>query len=123
MANILEMGIGSNKVNAVVKNVDLINVLRPDNKLQPKIVLTVVDTATNLEYKVSDAWVEYKSEVIIRALWFFETPDGIYANSTLAKAMKFYKIKNLKDFIGLTVNLYPDKNNYLTLIITDTSFN
>lgn len=119
MTTILDMGIGSKKVTGVIKKIDSINVLRPNNKLQQKIVLTVVDTATNLEYKVSDAWTEFKDELIIRALWLYETPDGIYANSTLAKAMKYYNTTHLKDFIGLTINLYPDKNNYLTLIITD----
>jgi hypothetical protein len=118
MTNVLEMGIGSKKIKAVIKNIDLISVLRPNNKLQQKIVLTVVDTTTNLEYKVSDAWVDFKDQIIIRALWFFETPDGIYADSTLAKAMKFYHINNLKDFIGKTVNLFPDKNDFLTLVIT-----
>ena len=120
MTNILDMGIGSNKITGVIKKIDSINVLRPNNKLQQKVVLTVVDTATNLEYKVSDAWVEFKKEIIVRALWLFETPDGIYANSTLAKAMKYYNIKQLKDFIGLTISLYPDKNNYLTLVITNS---
>jgi len=118
MTNVLDMGIGSKKITAVVKNIEVISVLRPNNKLQQKIVLTVVDTTTNLEYKVSDAWINFKGEIIIRALWFFETPDGIYADSTLAKAMKFYHITNLKDFIGKTVNLFPDKNEFLTLVLT-----
>lgn len=119
MTNILDMGIGSKKINAVVKDINLISVLRPNNKLQSKIVLTVVDTATGLEYKISDAWIEYKNEVVIRALWFFEAPDGIYADSTLAKAMKFYKVINLKDFIGLTIGLYPDSKEFFTLIVTN----
>jgi len=120
MTTILDMGIGSKKVMGIIKKIDSINVLRPNNKLQQKIVFTVVDAATNLEYKVSDAWVEFKDELIVRALWLFETPDGIYANSTLAKAMKYYNIMYLKDFIGLNISLYPDKNNYLTLVITNS---
>lgn len=119
MIDILEMKIGSEKINAVVTDIALVNVLRPNNTVQQKIVLTVVDTATKLGYKVSDAWTEYKSNIIIRALWFYETPDGIYSDSTLAKAMRYYDVNVLKDFKGKTVQLLPDKRNFLTLIATN----
>jgi hypothetical protein len=119
MKNILTMGVASQKTNAIIKNIELISVLRAESKLQQKIVLHVVDETTQLEYRVSDAWIDYKDEPMVRALWFLETPDGIYAESTLAKAMLFYNVKNLKDLVGQTVKLFPDKNKYLTLVITD----
>lgn len=119
MSDILNLKIGSKKINGIIKNIDIISVLRPNNKLQQKIVFSVVDIATNSIYKVSDAWTTDKGCLVIRALWLYESPDGIYADSTLAKSMKFYNITNLKDFIGTTINLYPDNKNYLTLVITD----
>jgi len=119
MKDILEIGVASKKINAIVKDLQLISVLRPEKGLQQKIVFKTVDETTESKYNVSDAWTIYKGNLTIRALWFFEAPDGIYAESTLAKAMEFYKVKNLKDFIGKTVQLYPDKNNYLTLVTTD----
>jgi hypothetical protein len=119
MKNIIDIGVASDKINAVVTDVQLISVLRPNDRLQQKIVLHVKDEATENIYKVSDAWTDFGDDIAVRALWFFETPDGIYAQSTLAKSMKFYKLKNLKDFIGKTVKLYPDKNQYLTLVMTD----
>jgi len=119
MDTVLNMKVGTKKINAVIKDIQLLSVLRKNNTLQQKIVFKVIDEVTKLEYNVSDAWITVEDELCVRALWFYETPNGIYSHSTLAEAMRFYNIKVLRDFIGKIVKLYPDKNDYLTLVITN----
>ena len=120
MNDFLNFEIGDPIREVVVNNIEKTTVDMPDGRTSEKVCYTVEDR-NGKTFQISDVWVEdHKGAIKIQGLWFTLSDNGqISPSSSLAKLMTYYNIKSLKDFIGQTVKVYPDKNDFLVLTSCD----
>lgn len=125
--NILNMKVGKVR-NLVIKDIKQETINKNIDGIPTeleKIVFEAEDTYTHKIFFISDAWVKTIDSVAIKGLWLALQNDGkeIQKNSTLAKLLEYYKTDTLQEFIGKTVEVYPDAKNFLVLvacILTET---
>lgn len=91
-----------------------------------KLQFRAQDDSTKAEFTISDAWVLDKGNPKVQGMWLNFTNKGqedeelkIPHWSTVAKVMNYYKIKNIEDFKGTTINAYPDNNSFLVILAYD----
>lgn len=114
MEDFLNKSIGGLDRDVTVKDIKLKNVNMID-KVSEKVEFTVEDDNGRI-FTISDSWIEdYKGKKDIKGLWYSTGKDGISPMSALAQLMRYHKVKKLNDFIGKTLTVFPDKNNYLVL--------
>ncbi|MBC8410406.1 MAG: hypothetical protein H8E12_17040 [Rhodobacteraceae bacterium] len=113
MENILDLSIGKSDRTVTIKNIEEVTI-EVRGKPSSKAVFKV-EQADGKEFNISDVWVEtMKGEKKIQGLWLNLDEDGqLSATSTLAKFLAYNHHSNLKEFIGTTVEVYPDPNNFL----------
>ncbi len=118
MEDFLNESIGGLDRDVTVKDIKLKEVPMID-KISEKVEFTVEDDNGRI-FTISDCWIEdYKGHKDIKGLWYSTGKTGISPMSALAQIMRFHNVQKLNDFIGKTLAVYPDKNNYLVLTTCD----
>lgn len=118
--NILNLKVGKIR-KLTVKSIRNDTIKKIDNgqeKLLDKIIFETEDPYTQKQFSISDAWVDTANGIKIKGLWL-SLQNGeaeIQKHSNLAKLLEHYKIETLQDFIGKTVDAYPDEKNFLVLV-------
>ena len=113
MENILDLSVGRADRKVKILNIEETKV-EVRGKLSSKTVFKV-EQNDGKEFNISDVWVEMPNgEKRIQGLWINLDDDGqLSATSTLAKFLRYYSKETLSDFIGTTIDVYPDPNNFL----------
>lgn len=115
--DILNIGITNNlkrklKIEAINKK----EVNIPNRDHAEKIVFKTVEPSTGKRFNISDAWIrDGEGGQRIAGLWFSLVDGGINQSSTLAKVLKYYEADVLGDLVGMEIEAWPDKNNFLVL--------
>ncbi|MBC8436903.1 hypothetical protein H8D85_01115 [bacterium] len=113
MDNILDLGVGTVDRKVIVKAIDEITIAIKD-KPSKKAVFKV-EQADGKTFNISDVWIETaKGDRIIQGLWINLDDEGsISSTSTLARFLKYNQKDSLREFVGTTIEVYPDPNNFL----------
>ncbi len=118
MEDFLNKSIGGLDRDVIVKGIKLKDVNMGD-KISEKVEFTVEDENGRI-FTISDSWiVDYKGNKDIKGLWYSTGKDGISPMSALAQLMRYHDVDKLNNFIGKTLAVFPDKNNYLVLTTCD----
>jgi len=121
MSDFLNFKIGSPTRDVVVKDISKTEVNVPGRDTPSEKIVFTVANGDQREFNISDAWVEdHKGARKIQGLWFTTSNDSeLSPASALAKVLRYYKVKSLKDLIGANVTVHPDANNFLVLAACD----
>jgi len=119
--NILDLGIGKLDRTVTVDSIEEIEV--PVSGSMSKKVLFKVSQSDGRTFNISDTWVkDSKGGLKIQGLWLtLDEKGNLAANSTVAKLLKHYQVKNLRDIVGMEVKTFPDQNNYLVFAACNTN--
>jgi hypothetical protein len=101
-----------------VKSESITKIEDGQKKRLDKIIFEAEDPYTKKLFNISDAWVETPTGAQIKGLWLALQNGGIeiQKHSTLAKLIEYYRTDTLQDFVGQTVDAYPDNRNFLVLV-------
>jgi hypothetical protein len=119
--NILNLQVG-NVRKLIVKSVEIKDITKNNKEgileHQKKINFKVEDPYNKKEFDISDVWIDTPDGIQIKGLWLaLQNGDTqIQKNSTVARLIEHYKIETLNNFVGKTVDVYPDKQNFLVLV-------
>ena len=119
--NILDLGIGRLDRTVIVDSVEEIEV--PVNESVSKKILFKVSQRDGKSFNISDTWlIDSKGVKKIQGLWLtLDEKGNLAANSSIAKLLKYYKVKNLRDIVGKELKTFPDQNNYLVFAACNTN--
>jgi hypothetical protein len=99
-----------------ILDIEKIPVINSQGVSLTKVTFHVKDH-NDKEYYISDALVSKRGINSIKGLFLtLSGPDEISSGSPLGKLLKYYKKTYLREFINTTVQVYPDKNDYLVLV-------